>query len=186
MIKVTELISKALKEGIDFGKGQIETRVHYLTRMGILPGAIRKQEKDGSLAAYYPEESVEILRRVAQYQREGYNLTQIKLLLGRPAFAFLPTSHFPFQNPASHFPLPTSVNAAWFLAGIFLVLTLLQLPYTYRSLTKQDYKDYDNYKNYNVYNSYKDYNPEDPDEIIYLPVAYKNLQKIKDVNFTIK
>jgi len=72
LITIEEFIDRAGKAGYRFGKGDPKNRLRYLTKMEVLPHAIRLQTKDSDAhtTGYYPKTAIPLLLAQQELKKE--------------------------------------------------------------------------------------------------------------------
>ncbi|MEK7565649.1 MAG: hypothetical protein AAB506_01225, partial [Patescibacteria group bacterium] len=93
LISIPELIKLATKKGVSFGSGNANNRLRYLTKVGLIPHAIRQQPAPGIdfTAGYYPYEVLDLLVKVDKFARQGLAIPAIMEKMGvaaKPKFEF--------------------------------------------------------------------------------------------------
>jgi DNA-binding transcriptional MerR regulator len=78
LISIDELIERAKKLGIDFGKGNPRNRLRYYVRIGLLPHAKRKVFKNNLPEGAYPENIIWKLFEIDRMIKTGKGILQIK------------------------------------------------------------------------------------------------------------
>jgi hypothetical protein len=78
LISINEVIEKAKKLGVDFGKGDPRNRLRYYVKIGLLPHAKRKVFKNKFPEGAYPEEIVWKLFEIDRMIKAGKGILQIK------------------------------------------------------------------------------------------------------------
>lgn len=78
LISIDEIIFRAKKLGIDFGKGNPKERLRYLTKLGLLPHAKRKSFNGEPPNGAYPEYTVELLKEIDDKIKSGKTIQEIK------------------------------------------------------------------------------------------------------------
>ena len=73
MLKREEIIRLLEEEGIDLGDNPERVFTYYVERRLLLPA----EGRDGKYGLY-PDETVELLKKIKEYQAEGWTLAQIK------------------------------------------------------------------------------------------------------------
>lgn len=71
LITLENLIKEAVKNGVDFGKGDPYNRLRYYTKIGLLPHMIRKSV-NGELIAHYPADALDTLIEIEKLKSLGY------------------------------------------------------------------------------------------------------------------
>lgn len=71
LIEVDNLIRKAKKEGVDFGKGDPYNRLRYYTKIGWLPHMERKMSRDGEVKGHYPSWVLDRLVMIDGMKKQG-------------------------------------------------------------------------------------------------------------------
>lgn len=69
-ITLENLIKEAVKNGVDFGKGDPYNRLRYYTKLGLLPHMVRKSI-NGELIAHYPAEALDTLLEIEKLKSLG-------------------------------------------------------------------------------------------------------------------
>src|SRR3990170_3979324 len=64
LISFDEVVARAKRAGVQFGKGDPYNRLRYYTKIGLLPHAKRKSFHGANPAAAYPEYVVDILIQI--------------------------------------------------------------------------------------------------------------------------
>jgi hypothetical protein len=79
LISINEVIERAKKLGVDFGKADPKNRIRYYVKLGILPNAKRKIfRKNGKPEGAYPEEIVWKLFELDRKIKAGKTILEIK------------------------------------------------------------------------------------------------------------
>lgn len=78
LISIDDLIARAKRIGIDFGKGNPRERLRYLTKIGLLPHAQRKSFNGKPSVGAYPEYVVELLADIDKKIKEGRTIQDLK------------------------------------------------------------------------------------------------------------
>jgi len=78
LISIDEVIERAKKLGVDFGKGNPRNRLRYYVKIGLLPHAHRKVFKNNLPQGAYPEEIVWKLFEIDKKIKSGKSILQIK------------------------------------------------------------------------------------------------------------
>jgi hypothetical protein len=78
LISLEELILRAKKLGIDFGRGDPRNRIRYLIKIGLLPHAKRKSFNNLPPSAAFPESTLEILSEIERKLKAGKSIQEIK------------------------------------------------------------------------------------------------------------
>ena len=78
LISIDEVIERAKKLGVDFGKGNPRNRLRYYVKIGLLPHAKRKVFKNNLPEGAYPEEIVWKLFEIDRMIKAGKGILQIK------------------------------------------------------------------------------------------------------------
>ena len=78
LIMIDEVIAKAEKSGVNFGKGDPRNRLRYYTKIGLLPHAQRKSFNGLPPNGAYPAEVISILVEIDKKVKEGKSIQAIK------------------------------------------------------------------------------------------------------------
>ncbi len=79
LISINEVIERAKKLGVDFGRANPKNRIRYYVKLGLLPHAKRKVfKKNGQPEGAYPEEIVWKLFEIDRKLKEGKTILEIK------------------------------------------------------------------------------------------------------------
>jgi len=78
LISIDEVISRAKRLGVDFGKGDPRERLRYLTKLGLLPHAKRKSFNGQPSQGAYPEYVIELLKEIDEKIKAGKSIQEIK------------------------------------------------------------------------------------------------------------
>jgi DNA-binding transcriptional MerR regulator len=78
LISIDEVIERAKRLGVDFGKGDPRNRLRYYVKIGLLPHAKRKAFKNKFPEGAYPEEIVWKLFEIDRMIKAGKGILQIK------------------------------------------------------------------------------------------------------------
>jgi DNA-binding transcriptional MerR regulator len=78
LISIDEVIQRAKRLGVDFGKGNPRNRLRYYVKIGLLPHARRKVFKNNLPEGAYPEEIVWKLFEIDRMIKAGKGILQIK------------------------------------------------------------------------------------------------------------
>ncbi len=73
-------------EGVDFGFGDPKIHLAYLTKLRLLPQAIRRKIGN-TITGCYPESVVDNLKRIESLKNKGLSYSQIRLQMERPAYS---------------------------------------------------------------------------------------------------
>jgi hypothetical protein len=76
LLPIEEVIEKASKRGVQFGKGDPYNRLRYYTKMAWLPHMTRKR-LDGKLQGHYPQSAVDTLVLIENMKLEGLSNDEI-------------------------------------------------------------------------------------------------------------
>ncbi|MBI4091385.1 MerR family transcriptional regulator [candidate division WWE3 bacterium] len=71
LITLEELVKRAKKSGVDFGKSDPYNRLRYYTKISLLPHMERRKGKTGDIAAYYPQSALEKLIKIEKLKERG-------------------------------------------------------------------------------------------------------------------
>lgn len=71
LISIEELIKKAKKAGVNFGKADPYNRLRYYTKISLLPHMERRKAKNGDIKAFYPADSLDRLIRIEDLKLKG-------------------------------------------------------------------------------------------------------------------
>ncbi|MEK7595455.1 MAG: hypothetical protein AAB443_02615 [Patescibacteria group bacterium] len=71
LISIEELIKKAKKRGVIFGKTDPYNRLRYYTKISLLPHMERRKAKNGDIKAFYPASSLEKLIKIESLKLQG-------------------------------------------------------------------------------------------------------------------
>ncbi len=78
LISIDEVILRAERLGVDFGKGNPRERLRYLTKIGLLPHAQRKSFNGGPPNGAYPEKVIELLIEIDKKIKAGKSIQDLK------------------------------------------------------------------------------------------------------------
>ena len=73
-LSVDEIIKKAQKIGVSFGKGQPYNRLRYYTKMGLIP---RMERKGKNVQGHYPEWVIDRLKLIQELGESGLSHEEI-------------------------------------------------------------------------------------------------------------
>ena len=88
LISIEELVKRAKKQGVDFGKTDPYNRLRYYTKLSLLPHMERRQGKGGKLLAMYPEEALEKLLIIENLKAKGLKNEDIVNELEKKQYSF--------------------------------------------------------------------------------------------------
>ena len=77
LIPFSEVVSRAKRAGVGFGKGDPNNRFRYYTKIGLLPHAKRKSFGAANPVGAYPESVVERLIQIDGQLRDGKSVQQL-------------------------------------------------------------------------------------------------------------
>lgn len=77
LIEIENLITKAKKQGVDFGKGDPYNRLRYYTKIGWLPNMSRKKNKSGDVTGHYPIWVLDRLIMIDKLKEDGLTNEEI-------------------------------------------------------------------------------------------------------------
>ncbi len=77
LIPFDEVVARAKRAGVNFGKGSPFNRLRYYTKIGLLPHAKRKSFAGGSPIGAYPESVVEALVEIDEKLKGGFSVQAI-------------------------------------------------------------------------------------------------------------
>lgn len=80
LITIEEIISQARKSGTFLGHGNPKVHLAYLTKIRLLPQAIRRKV-DGRIVGCYPEFVLSLLNRIEELKTKGLTYSQIRFQL---------------------------------------------------------------------------------------------------------
>ncbi len=95
LISIDEVIFRAKKRGVDFGKGNPRERLRYLTKIGLLPHAKRKSFNGRSPNGAYPEYVIELLVEIDQKLKLGKSIQEIKREKEEKILTEVPYTYYP-------------------------------------------------------------------------------------------
>jgi len=78
LISIDEVIERAKKLGVDFGKGNPKNRLRYYTKIGLIPHAQRKVFEKGTPEGAYPESVIDLLVEIDHLIKSGKSIQEIK------------------------------------------------------------------------------------------------------------
>jgi len=78
LISIEEIIERAKKLGVDFGKGDPKNRLRYYTKIGLIPHAQRASFNGSPPVGAYHQEVIPILVSIDKKLKEGKSILQIK------------------------------------------------------------------------------------------------------------
>jgi len=78
LISIEEVISRAKKLGVDFGRGNPRERLRYLTKIKLLPHARRKSFNGQPPNGAYPEYVIGLLKEIDEKIKAGKSIQEIK------------------------------------------------------------------------------------------------------------
>lgn len=92
LLPISQIVEKARVAGVTFGFGNPKTHLAYLTKLRLLPQAVRRkinQEIEGC----YPEEVVSKVKQIEELKKQGLTYREIRFYLqALPAFSHQATS----------------------------------------------------------------------------------------------
>src|SRR4030067_1300012 len=77
LIPFSEVVSRAKRAGVGFGKGDPNNRLRYYTKIGLLPHAKRKSFGGANPVGAYPESVVERLIEIDGQLKDGKSVQQL-------------------------------------------------------------------------------------------------------------
>jgi len=77
MISISDLISKAKQNSIFLGQGDPREHLSYLSKIGVLPRAVRKRTAHGTIEGHYPESILAKLMQIKEMKAQGVTLSQM-------------------------------------------------------------------------------------------------------------
>lgn len=86
LLPIPQFIETARRQGAVFGGGDAKIHLAYLTKIGILPQAL-KRKIDAEIVGCYPAEAIQTLLKAEQMKNSGMTYSQIAKLLQRTATA---------------------------------------------------------------------------------------------------
>jgi hypothetical protein len=106
LITIDELVRAATLRGVNFDGADPKTRIAYLTKLRLLPNAI-KRKSGNQLIGHYPISAVETLDQIEKAKASGASYCDLKPTTSLPTISYQPSANF-------------SYLAATLLAGIIL------------------------------------------------------------------
>lgn len=76
LLTIPEFIKEARKQGASFDSGDPKIHLAYLTKLGLLPAAV-KRKINGSMQGCYPESEVQTVLEVQRQKQSGSTYSQI-------------------------------------------------------------------------------------------------------------
>lgn len=80
LLPISQIVEKATAAGVTFGFGDPKTHLAYLTKLRLLPQAVRRkinQEIEGC----YPEEVISQMRKIEELKKQGLTYREIRFYL---------------------------------------------------------------------------------------------------------
>lgn len=127
LISIDELIERAKKLGIDFGKGNPRNRLRYYAKLGLIPPAKRKSFDGSPPVGAYPESVLKTLFEIDRKIKEGKEILMIKKELENEKKEKLAIFH-PFENKFHYLEeevLPKKIDEKLSLLKILKFVLLL-------------------------------------------------------------
>lgn len=81
LIPINKIVKAVSESGVTFGFGNPKNHLAYLSRLHLLPSAIRRKLSDGKISGCYPESVVGTLQKIDYLKNQGLNYSQIKAQL---------------------------------------------------------------------------------------------------------
>lgn len=138
LLPISEIIRQAQKSGATLGHGDPKIHLAYLTKIRLLPQAVRRKV-DGQIVGCYPESVVPLLKKIEEMKQAGLTYSQIKFQIHNTGlvksemgnrkldtkaeienWGYHLSSHFSPQNLTSQLSSPTSNGFAFLLIGLLL------------------------------------------------------------------
>lgn len=144
LISINDLIKRARQAGVTFGFGDPRVHLAYLTKLRLLPQAVRRKV-NGKITGCYPEAVLPLLQSIEELKNKGLTYAQIRYKLQNseseasylaPAAVPLPS----FQAARAYYPqagqtAPTTI--AFLIVGLILGYILASLNGLNNSKTNQ-------------------------------------------------
>ena len=77
LISLSELIAQASRNGVDFDGSNPKEHIFYLSKIGLLPKAVKKTNAFGKLEAHYQPNVVDLFVRIYNLKKSGLAYSQI-------------------------------------------------------------------------------------------------------------
>lgn len=77
MISISNLISEIQKTNLYLGQGDLREHLSYLSKVGILPKAVKRKIESGKIEGHYPDDIMVRLRQVSQLRTQGMTYAQM-------------------------------------------------------------------------------------------------------------
>lgn len=116
LISIEDLVKKAKKAGVNFGKADPYNRLRYYTKISLLPHMERRKTKNGDIKAYYPADSLDRLIRIEDLKVKGLTNEDIVDLFNKETEK---STQKPFSS------LLTKTNIGLFIACVIVAIALL-------------------------------------------------------------
>lgn len=111
LISLSELIAQANRKGVDFDGANPKEHIFYLSKIGLLPKAVKRTNAFGKLEAHYQPSVVDLLTRIYSLKRSGLAYSQIGKFSSLNTNHALPETQQVSDSvrqaesfPANHFP----------------------------------------------------------------------------------
>ena len=170
LISFDEVITRADRRGVNFGKGNPSNRLRYFTKIGLLPHAKRKSFNGGSPSGAYPEwvidRLVEIERELSKGKsvqsllREEKEVPKPQVSSQLQQFIFTPIPQIKKEEPQpqvtsppiekgpplelfaeERYDFPIKITPTYYLAALALVLVSLPVLYLLNPSLKNNTND---------------------------------------------
>lgn len=81
LIPIENIVKSATENGVTFGFGSPKNHLSYLSKLHLIPSAIRRKLADGKISGCYPESVISTLQKIEQLKNQGLTYSQIKAQL---------------------------------------------------------------------------------------------------------
>lgn len=105
LISIKDVLFRAKRRGVDFGKGDPRERLRYLTKIGLLPHAKRKSFNGQPPNGAYPEYVIELLKEIDEKIKAGKSIQELKKEKERKSLVEVPYTYI-ISPPALEVPQP--------------------------------------------------------------------------------
>jgi|SRR3989344_1346840 len=122
-LTVNQLISLAKAQGVTFGSAAPKVHLAYLSKLGLIPGAV-KRKYNSEVVGHYPAETLTTLSEIQKMKEKGISYSDMKFFnksnIPNPPISNQPNlnSHFSILN----YTIPVLIFALGILFGYFLGL----------------------------------------------------------------
>jgi len=109
--------------GVDFDGANPKEHIFYLSKIGLLPKAVKKLNSAGKLEAHYPPSTVDLLARIYSLKQSGLAYSQISKFSSLNSNHTLPEDQSIVKEPFKNFTEPTTFSSqtiAYLIIGLIL------------------------------------------------------------------